>query len=143
MTIDLIRSVQKSAAVQKEEAMKIKAIVATQQQQHQLQHVMEVEKKKLSDQEQELMTEYGKLQLEQKKAQVLLSEGNERLENSLKKGDYADVQAAYALNKSGTDKIKEINEAMTDIMNQVTSIQQKRIRAEREQSSKKQKLLID
>jgi hypothetical protein len=44
------------------------------------------------------------LQTEQKAAQKLLEEGNQRLENSLKKGDFSNIQAAYALSKSGTEK---------------------------------------
>ncbi|CAF0943836.1 unnamed protein product [Rotaria sordida] len=65
-----------------------------------------------------------KLQSEQKAAQMLLEEGNQRLENALKKS------------KSGTEKIKSIDEEMTKIMEDVSVIQQKRGRAEREQLKK-------
>ncbi len=80
------------------------------------------------------------LQTEQKAAQKLL-EGNQRLENSLKKGDFSDIQAAYALSKSGTEKIKSIDEEMTKIMGNVSIILQKRVRAEHEQLKKENKLV--
>jgi len=64
------------------------------------------------------------------------------LENSLKKGDFTDVQAAYALNKSRTEKIKCIDGEMTKIMDSVSAIQQKRAHAEREQSKKKPRLAL-
>ena len=60
-----------------------------------------------------------------------------------KKGDFSDVQAAYALIKTGTEKLKSIDEEMTSIMNSVSVIQQKRLHAERESSKKKLKLTID
>ncbi len=81
------------------------------------------------------------LQTEQKAAQKLLEEGNQRLENSLKKGDFSDIQAAYALSKSGTEKIKSIDEEMTKIMGNVSIILQKRVRAEHEQLKKENKLV--
>ncbi len=81
------------------------------------------------------------LQTEQKAAQKLLEEGNQRLENSLKKGDFSDIQAAYALSKRGTEKIKSIDEEMTKIMENVSIIQQKRVRAEHEQLKKENKLV--
>ncbi len=85
--------------------------------------------------------ELQNLQTEQKAAQKLLEEGNQRLENSLKKGDFSDIQAAYALSKSGTEKIKSIEEEMTKIIGNVSIIQQKRVRAEHEQLKKKNKLV--
>ncbi len=81
------------------------------------------------------------LQTEQKAAQKLLEERNQRLENSLKKGDFSDIQAAYALSKSDTEKIKSIDEEMTKIMENESIIQQKRVRAEHEQLKKKNKLV--
>ncbi|CAF1548811.1 unnamed protein product, partial [Adineta ricciae] len=69
--------------------------------------------------------------------------GNQRLENSLTKGDFTDVKAAYALNKSGMDKIKSINEEMTKIIEKISIIQQKRARAENEQLKKKSKLVSE
>ncbi|CAF4107155.1 unnamed protein product [Rotaria sordida] len=50
--------------------------------------------------------------------------------------DLTDVQAVYTLSKSGTEKIKSIDEEMTKIMEDVSVIQQKRGRAEREQLKK-------
>lgn len=143
ISIDLLRAAQKSAALQREEALKLKAILAAQQQENELLENVEIEKEKLSEQEQELMLKYKKLQSEQKIAQLLLEEGNQRLENSLKKGDFTDVQAAYTLNKSGTEKIKAIDEEMAKIMENVSLIQRKRVHADREQSKKKRKLAFD
>ncbi|CAF2834584.1 unnamed protein product [Rotaria sp. Silwood2] len=141
--IDMLRAVQKSAALYKEEAMKMKALALAQQQENeQLQH-METEKRKLSEQEQEQMLKYKKLQSEHKIAQLLLDEGNQRIENSLKKGDLADLHAAYALNKSGIKKLKVIDEEMTKIMKEISAIQQKRAQAEREPPKKKRKLTVE
>ncbi|CAF1037137.1 unnamed protein product [Rotaria sordida] len=52
------------------------------------------------------------------------------------RGDLTDVQAAYTLSKSGTEKIKSIDEEMTKIIEDVSVIQQKRGDAEREQLKK-------
>ncbi len=59
----------------------------------------------------------------------------------MKKGDFSDIQAAYALSKSGTEKIKSIDEEMTKIMGNVSIILQKRVRAEHEQLKKENKLV--
>jgi hypothetical protein len=142
-SIEMLRAVQKSASLYKEEVLKMKALLAVQQQENEQRDNIEKEKKKLSEQEHELMLAYKKLQSEQKTAQLLLEEGNQRLENSMKKGDFSDVQAAYALSKTGTEKIKAIDEEMTKIMNDVSIIQQKRLHTEREYSKKKLKLTID
>jgi hypothetical protein len=75
--------------------------------------------------------------LKYKEAQLLLEEGNQRLENTLKKGDFTDVQAAYALSKSRTEKIKLIDDEMSKIMENISVIQQKRIRTEREHLKQK------
>lgn len=142
-TVDMLRAVQKSAALHKEEALKMKALAETKRQEHEQYKRVEIEKKKLSEQEEELMSKYKKLQSEQKTAQLLLEEGNQRLETSLKKGDFTDVQAAYALSKSGTEKIKFIDEEMSKVMDCVSVIQQKRAHAEREQANKKRKLGLE
>jgi hypothetical protein len=143
ISIEMLRAVQKSAALYKEELMKMKAVVAVQEQENQQREKKEIEKKKLSKQEHELMSKYKKLQSEQKIAQLLLEEGNQRIESSLKKGDFSDIQAAYALNKSGTEKIKAIDEEMTKIMEDISVVQQKRVHADREQSNKKRKLTLE
>jgi len=100
----------------------MKALAEAKRQEHEQHKRVEIEKKKLSEQEQELMSKYKKRQSEQKTAQSLLEEGNQCLENSLKKGDFTDVQAAYALSKSGTEKIKSIDEEMSKIMDCVSVI---------------------
>jgi hypothetical protein len=139
--MDMLRAVQKSASLYKEEMSKIKAMAITEQQAKEQREKVEVEKKKLFEQEKELMLKYKKLQSEQRTAQMLLEEANQRLENSLNKGDFTDLQAAYALNKSGAEKIKSIDEEMTKVMENVSVIQQKRVHAEREQSKKRKKLV--
>ncbi len=48
---------------------------------------MEIEKKKLFEQEKELMLKYKRFQSEQKPAQMLLEETNQRLESFFKEGD--------------------------------------------------------
>lgn len=135
--MDMLRAVQKSASLYKEEMLKAKAIAARAQQEIDQHEKVEVEKKELFEQEKELMVKHKKLQSEQRMAQMLLEEANQRLENSLNKGDLTDLQAAYALSKSGTDKIKSIDEQMTQVMENISTIQQKRIHAEREQSKRK------
>ena len=122
---DMLRAVQKSAALHKEDAIKMKALAEAQQQQNERRKQTEIEKRKLSEEEQELMSKYKKLQSEQKTAQLLLEEANQGLENSLQKGDFTNVQAAYALSKSGTEKMKSIDEEMSKIMECVSVIQKK------------------
>ncbi|CAF1655130.1 unnamed protein product, partial [Adineta ricciae] len=84
-----------------------------------------------------------KLQTEQKTAQLLLEEGNQRIGNSLRKGNFTDIQAAYALNKIGTEKMKIIDEDMSQIMKDISMIQQKRAHTDREQSNEKRKLAAE
>ena len=50
---------------------------------------------------------------------------------------------AYALNKIGIEKMKVIDEEMIKIMDNISSIQQKRVHAEREQSRKNHKLSVE
>ncbi|CAF1504927.1 unnamed protein product [Rotaria sordida] len=141
----MLRAVQQSTALYKEEAMKMKALAMAQQEENEQLQQMETEKKKLSEQEQEqeLMLKYKKLQSEHKTAQLLLDEGNQRIESSLKKGDFNDLHAAYALNKSGIEKLKVVDEEMTKIMEDVSAIQQKRVQAEREKPNKKCKFTVE
>lgn len=135
--MDMLRAVQKSSSLYKEEMSKVKAMFVVSQQEKDHHEKLEVEKKKLLEQEKELMLKYKTLQSEQKTARMLLEEANQRLENSLSKGDFTDLQAAYALSKTGTEKIKLIDEEMTKVMENISAIQQKRTHAEREQSKKK------
>ena len=139
----MLRAVQKSASLYKDEVSKMKAAAASQQKENELLQTREIEKNKLSDQEQELMLKYKKLQSEHETAQSLMDEGNQRMENSLKKADFTDLHAAYALNKTGIEKMKVIDEEMIKIMDNISSIQQKRVHAEREQSRKKHKLSVE
>ncbi|CAF1547278.1 unnamed protein product, partial [Rotaria sordida] len=141
--IDILRAVQQSAALYKEEAMKMKALAMAQQEENEQLQQMETEKKKLSEQEQELMLKYKKLQSEHKTTQLLLDEGNQRIESSLKKEDFNDLHAAYALNKSGIEKLKVVDEEMTKIMEDVSAIQQKHVQAEREKPNKKCKFTVE
>ncbi|CAF1663170.1 unnamed protein product [Rotaria magnacalcarata] len=143
VSTDMIRAVQKSAASYKEELLKMKALTASQQKESELLQPAELEKKKLIEEEQELMIKYKKLQSKHKTAELLIDEGNQRMENSLKNGDFTDIHAAYTLNKSGIEKMKAIDEEMTKIMDDVSAIQQKRAHAEREQSRKKRKLTVE
>ncbi|CAF1279750.1 unnamed protein product [Adineta ricciae] len=143
INIEMLRAVQKSAASYKDELLKNKTIVAAQEQVNKQREKTEIEKKKLLEQENELMSKYKKLQTEQKTAQLLLEEGNQRIGNSLRKRDFTDIQAAYALNKIGTEKMKIIDEDMSQIMKDISMIQQKRAHADREQSNKKRKLAAE
>ncbi|CAF1162746.1 unnamed protein product [Didymodactylos carnosus] len=111
--IETIRSVQRAASSYKEEMLRMKALVAANEQ----------ENKQL-----------------QKVAQLLIEEGTRRLENSLKKRDLTDAQAAHALIQTGNDKWTSTSEEMSKTMEKLSKIQQKRTRAEHEQSKKKQKL---
>ncbi|CAF2037223.1 unnamed protein product [Rotaria magnacalcarata] len=89
------------------------------------------------------MIKYKKLQSKHRTAELLIDEGNQRMENSLKNGDFTDIHAAYTFNKSGIEKMKAVDEEMTKIMDDVSAIQQKRAHAEREQSRKKRKLTVE
>ncbi|CAF4175373.1 unnamed protein product, partial [Rotaria magnacalcarata] len=118
VSTDMIRAVQKSAASYKEELLKMKALAASQQKESDLLQTVET-------------------------AELLIDEGNQRMENSLKNGDFTDIHAAYTFNKSGIEKMKAVDEEMTKIMDDVSAIQQKRAHAEREQSRKKRKLTVE
>lgn len=74
--------------------------------------------------------------------ETMVKAGSKSSDVYFQRSDFADVKAAYALNKSKTDLVKEIDDAMAVIMSQVTSIQQKRNCAEREHAIKKQKLTV-
>ena len=55
------------------------------------------------------------LQDEQKKAQLLLGEDRQRLDNALKKDDIIDAQAASALIGAGDEKVKLISEELIKV----------------------------
>ena len=66
------------------------------------------------------------LQAEQKKAQLLLGEGRQRLDNALKKDDITDAQAVSALIGAGDEKLKLISEELVKITDELLIIQSKR-----------------
>jgi hypothetical protein len=47
------------------------------------------------------------------------------LRTFIKKGDFTDVQTAYALNKDAVEKTKSIDEELTKVMDRMLVIQQK------------------
>ena len=104
--MEIIRSVQKSALLYKEDMMRTKALVIVNEQEKKQCEDVESEKKKLIEHEKELMAKHQQLHSEQKAAQLLTEEGTSRLENSLEKGDLSDAQAAHALIKAGNEKWK-------------------------------------
>ena len=68
-----------------------------------------------------------------------MDEGNQRMKNSLKKGAFVNLRAAYAVNKTGIEKIEVTEEEMAKIINNILAIQQRRVHTEHEQSRKKRK----
>nr|ACD54741.1 unknown [Adineta vaga] len=142
-TNEMISAFLKSASFYKEELVKIKALAVVHEKEKEYREKIDAEKMKLLEQEKELMLKYKKLRAEQKAAQMLLDEANQRLENSLEKGDFTDVQAAYVLNKSGTEKMKSIDEEMTKTIENVSIFQQKRDHVEHEQLKKNNKLVSE
>ena len=71
--------------------------------------------KKLIDREHQLLFKQKSLQDEQKKAQLLLGEDRQRLDNALKKDDIIDAQAASALIGAGDEKVKLISEELIKV----------------------------
>ena len=66
------------------------------------------------------------LQDEQKKAQLLLGEGRQRLDNALKKDNIIDAQAANALIGAGDEKVKLISEELIKVTDELLIIRSKR-----------------
>jgi len=102
------------------------------------------EMKKLIDQEQQLLSKQKSLQDEQKKAQLLVGEGRQRLDNALKKVDMIDAQAANALIGAGDEKVKSISEELIKVTDELIKIQSKRKNAfshAQSSNNKKQKVI--
>jgi len=102
------------------------------------------EMKKLIDQEQQLLSKQKSLQDEQKKAQLLVGEGRQRLDNALKKVDTIDAQAANALIGAGDEKVKSISEELIKVTDELIKIQSKRKNAfshAQSSNNKKQKVI--
>jgi hypothetical protein len=84
------------------------------------------EMKKLIDQENQLLFKQKNLQDEQKKAQLLMGKGRQRLDNALKKADLIDAQAANALIGAGDEKVKLISDELIKVTDELLKIQSKR-----------------
>ncbi len=80
------------------------------------------EMKKLIDQEHQLLSKQKSLQDEQKKAQLLVGVGRQRLYNVLKKADIIDARAANALIGAGDEKVKLISDELIKLTDELLKI---------------------
>lgn len=141
---EMIRAVQKAKSLYNEEQLSLKKIVDAEKEAEEANKNFNQEIKILIEQEHELLSKQKELQDNQKKAQLLIGEGHERLDNALKKGDIIDAQAANALIGAGDEKVKSISEELIKVTNELIKIQSKRKNAFSHAQSfnnKKQKIM--
>ncbi|CAF0854255.1 unnamed protein product [Adineta steineri] len=126
INIDMIRTVQKSKSVYNQEQLSMKAVADRMRKETEANGIIGDEMKKLTDQENDLLSKQKTLQTEQKKAQLLVGEGRQRLDNALKKADMLDAQAANALIGAGDEQVKLISEELIKVTDELIKIQSKR-----------------
>ncbi|CAM4849502.1 unnamed protein product [Rotaria magnacalcarata] len=81
------------------------------------------EMKKLIDRENQLLSKQKGLHDKQKKAQLLVGESRQRLDNALKKADIINAQAANALIGAGDEQGKLISDELFKITDELSKIQ--------------------
>jgi hypothetical protein len=86
---ELIGAVQKSKSIYNQEQLLQKAVANQVNKDNEARTSADEETRKLMDQEHHWLSKQRMLQNEQKKAQSLISEGRQRLDNALKKSRYA------------------------------------------------------
>ena len=126
ITIDMIPAVQKPKSVYNQEQLSLKSIADQEKEQNEKHENITEEMKKLIDREHQLLFKQKSLQDEQKKAQLLLGEGRQRLDNALKKDNIIDAQAASALIGAGDEKVKLISEELIQVTDELLIIRSKR-----------------
>ena len=93
----------------------MKSIADQEKEQNEKHENITEEMKKLIDREHQLLFKQNSLQDEQKKAQLLLGEDRQRLDNALKKDDIIDAPAASALIGASDEKVKLISEELIKV----------------------------
>ena len=123
---DMVSAAQKSKSLYYQEQLSLKAIAERERKENEIYENTNEEIKKLTDQENQLLFKQKSLQDEQKKAQVLVAEGRQRLDNALKKADLLDAQVANAIIGTGDEKVKSILDDLIDVTDELTIIQSRR-----------------
>ncbi|CAF3447146.1 unnamed protein product, partial [Rotaria socialis] len=138
--IDMIRAVQKSKSVYNQEQLSLKSLADREKEQSEKHQRTNEEMKKLIDRENQLLSKQKGLHDKQKKAQLLVDEGRQRLDNALKKADIIDAQAANALIGAGDEQVKLISDKLFKITDELLKIQSKRKNVLSHVQNKKQKM---
>ncbi|CAF3588591.1 unnamed protein product [Rotaria socialis] len=138
--IDMIRAVQKSKSVYNQEQLSLKSLANREKEQSDKHEHTNGEMKKLIDRENQLLSKQKGLHDKQKKAQLLVDEGRQRLDNALKKADIIDAQAANALIGAGDEQVKLISDKLFKITDELLKIQSKRKNVLSHVQNKKQKM---
>ncbi|CAM2721102.1 unnamed protein product, partial [Rotaria socialis] len=138
--IDMIRAVQKSKSVYNQEQLSLKSLADREKEQSEKHQRTNEEVKKLIDRENQLLSKQKGLHDKQKKAQLLVDEGRQRLDNALKKADIIDAQAANALIGAGDEQVKLISDKLFKITDELLKIQSKRKNVLSHVQNKKQKM---
>ena len=124
--IEMIRAVQKAKSVYHQEQLLLRNVADRAKKVDETNKNLNEEMKKLIGQEQQLLSKQKNIQNEQKKAQLLIGEGRQRLDNALKRSNMIDAQAANALVGTGDEKVKLISEELIGVTNELMKIQNKR-----------------
>ncbi|CAF4275183.1 unnamed protein product [Rotaria magnacalcarata] len=121
--IDMIRAVQKSKSVYNQEQLSLKSLADREKEQSEKHEHTNEEMKKLIDRENQLLSKQKGLHDKQKKAQLLVGESRQRLDNALKKADIINAQAANALIGAGDEQGKLISDELFKITDELSKIQ--------------------
>ena len=123
---EMISAVQKSKSTYNQEQLLQKAAAKQANKDNDVQTDADQETRKLIDEEHRWLSKQKDLQAEQKRAQCLISEGRQRLDDALKKADVLEAQAANALIGAGDEQVKSICEEMKKVTDELLKIQSKR-----------------
>ncbi|CAF3773207.1 unnamed protein product [Rotaria magnacalcarata] len=138
--IDMIRAVQKSKSVYNQEQLSLKSLADREKKQSDKHEHTNEEMKKLIGRENQLLSTQKGLHDKQKKAQLLVGEGRQQLDNALKQADIIDAQTVNALIGAGDEQVKLISDELFKITDELLKIQNKRKNVLSHVQNKKQKM---
>ncbi len=100
--------------------------------------------KQVLEQEEELLTKQKDLQRELQAANLVITDGSERLQLAIKKKDSLDIDRATILIEGGNIKTKKIGEQLSEVTEELVKIQKKRRdKFAQQQQQKRQKTTTD
>jgi hypothetical protein len=140
----LIKAVQNSYSVYKKELAIIHAAAERLEKEEKERSDADEVYKQVLKNEEELLTKQKDLQKQQQQVNLIITDGNERLQLAIKKKDCLDLNRATILIDGGSNRNREIGDELLKVTDDLMKIQQKRKDAfNKQQQNKKQKTAVD